>query len=87
MTELNDYKYPSVKYMVSKATRSRLTLRNLSTVARQVPLSMGFSRQEYWSEQSFPSPEALSEPGIKPRFPALQADSLPSELTGSLGVY
>ena len=46
------------------------------TVARQTPLSMGFSRQEYWSGLPFPSPEDLPDPGIKPGFPALQADSL-----------
>ena len=38
------------------------------------PLSMGFSRQEYWSELPFPSPGDLSDPGIKPVSPALQAD-------------
>ena len=37
----------------------------------QVPLSMGFSRQEYWSELSFPSPGDLSDPGIELAFPAL----------------
>ena len=36
------------------------------TVARQAPLSTGFSRQEYWSRMSFPSPEDLSDPGIEP---------------------
>ena len=36
------------------------------TVAHQVPLSMGFSRQEYWSGLPFPSPEDLPNPGIKP---------------------
>ena len=44
------------------------------TVARQAPLSMGFSRQEYWSEVPFPPPGDLSDPGIKhgsPSFPAL----------------
>ena len=41
------------------------------TEAHQAPLSMGFSRQEYWSMLPFPSPEDLSDPGIKPRFPAL----------------
>ena len=51
-------------------------------VARQAPLSMGFSRQEYWSGLPFPSPEDLPNPGIKPGSPALQADSLPSELQG-----
>ena len=43
------------------------------TVARQALLSMGFSRQEYWSGLPFPSPENLPHP-------ALQADSLPTEL-------
>ena len=43
---------------------------------------MGFSKQEYWSGLPFPSPEDLPDPGIKPRSPALQADSLPSELQG-----
>ena len=47
--------------------------------AHQTPLSMGFSRQEYWSGLPFPSPGALLNPGIKSGFPALQADSLPSE--------
>ena len=52
------------------------------TVARQASLPMGFSRQEYWSGLLFPSPEALSDPGIEPGSPALQADSLLSELQG-----
>ena len=50
----------------------------LWTVARQAPLSMGFSRQAYWSELPCPPPGDLRDPGIKPRSPALQADSLPS---------
>ena len=45
----------------------------------QVPLSMRFSRQEYWSELTFPSPGDLPDPGIKPGSPALQADSLLTE--------
>ena len=49
------------------------------TVAHQAPLSMGFSRQEYWSGLPFPSPGDLPNPGIKSGSPALQADSLPSE--------
>jgi len=49
------------------------------TVAPQVPLSMEFSRQEYWSGLPFPSPGDLHHPGIKPGSPALQADYLPSE--------
>ena len=42
------------------------------TVAYKPLLSMEFSRQEYWSELSFPSPGDLPDPGIKPRSPALQ---------------
>ena len=40
------------------------------TVARQVPLSVGFPKQEHWSELSFPSPGDLPDPGIKPKSPA-----------------
>ena len=54
------------------------------TVVRQASLSVGFSRQEYWSGLSFPSPRDLPDPGIEPRSPALQVDSLPSELPGKL---
>ena len=49
------------------------------TVARQATLSMGFSRQEYWSGVPFPSPGNPPNPGIEPGFLALQADSLPPE--------
>ena len=49
------------------------------TVGGQAPLSMGFSRREYWSGWPFPSPGDLCNPGIEPSFPALQADCLPSE--------
>ena len=52
------------------------------TVAGQAPLSMDFSRQEYWSGLPFPSPGYFLDPGIKPRSPALQADALPSEPPG-----
>ena len=48
------------------------------TVACQAPLSMGFSKQEYWSELPFPFPGDLPDPGIEPASPALQVDSLPS---------
>ena len=54
------------------------------TVAHQAPLSMGFSRQEYWSGLLFPSPGDLLDPGIRPWSPALQADSLLYELPGKL---
>ena len=45
---------------------------------------MEFSREEYWSGLPFPSPGDLPNPGIEPRSPALQADSLPSEPSGKL---
>ena len=48
----------------------------------QAPPSMGFSRQEYWSGLPFPSPGDFPDPGIEPRFPALQADTLSSEPPG-----
>ena len=49
------------------------------TVAYQALPSMGFSRQECWSGLPFPSPGDLPDPGIEPRSPPLQADTLPSE--------
>ena len=52
------------------------------TLAHQAPLSMEFSRQEYWSGLPFPSPGHLPNPGIKPGSPVLQADSLPSKPPG-----
>ena len=54
----------------------------LHGLACQVPLPMEFSRQEYWSGLSFPSPGGLPHPGMQRRNPALQADSLPSEPPG-----
>ena len=56
------------------------------TVAYQDPLSIGFSRQEFWNGFPFPPPRDLRNPGIKPESPvspALQADSLPAERQGS----
>ena len=52
------------------------------TVAHQAPLSMEFSRQEYWSGLPFPSPGDLPDTGIEPGSPTLQADALPSEIGG-----
>ena len=54
------------------------------TTAHQAPLSMEFSRQEYWSGLPFPSPGDLPYPGIKPGSPTLQADPLPAEPAGKL---
>ena len=72
-----------VKFLVNcggLVTKSCPTLVIPWTVACQAPLSMGFSRQEYWSGLPFPSPADLPNPGIEPRSPVLQADSLPTEL-------
>ena len=51
----------------------------LWTIACQAPLSMEFSWQEYWSELLYPPPVDLSDPGMEPRSPTLQAGSLPAE--------
>ena len=58
----------------------------LWTVAYQAPLSMGFSRQEYWSGLPFPSPGDLPDPGIEPGSPTLYTDALPSEPRGNLSI-
>ena len=63
--------------LVSKSCR---TLAIPWTVDCQAPLSMGFSREEYWSGLPFPSPEDLPNPRIEPGSPALQTDSLLTEL-------
>ena len=52
------------------------------SIAHKAPLSMGFSRQEYWNGLPFPSPGDLPNPGIEPRSPALQTGSLLSEPPG-----
>ena len=49
------------------------------TITYQAPLSMEFSRREYWNGLPFPSPGDLPDPGIEHGSPALQADSLLSE--------
>ena len=61
---------------------SRSGMSNSLQEACQPPLSMEFSRQEYWSGLLFPSPGDLPDPGIEPGSPALQAESLPSEPLG-----
>ena len=62
--------------------KSCLTLVTPWTAAHQAPLSMAFSRQEYWTGLPFPSPGDRPDPGIEPRSLALQADSLLSEPPG-----
>ena len=58
-------------------TKSCLTLCDSTDCTHQAPLSMGFSRQEYWSGLPCPPPGDLPNPGIKPASPALNVDSLP----------
>ena len=64
----------------SLVAKSCPTLSTPWAIALQAPLSMGFSRQEYWSGLPFPSPGDLPSPGQEPGSPALQADSLLTEL-------
>ena len=71
---------------VCLVTQSCPTFATPQIVACQVPLSMGFSRQEYWSGLPFPSPGDLPDLGIEPRSPALQADFFPTELQGKLTI-
>ena len=68
---------------VKSLSRVRL-FETLWTIARQAPLSMGFSRQENWSGFPCPPPGDLPDPGIEPRSPALQVDALTSEPPGKL---
>ena len=70
--------------MKVKVAQSCLTLCDPMdcSLAYQAPLSMDFSRKEYWNGLPFPSPEDHPDPGIKPGSPALEADSLPSEPPG-----
>ena len=77
--------HPDIHGLVAK---SCLTLVTPWTVTCQAPLSMGYSRQEYWSGLPFPSPGNLLKPEIELGSPALQADSLLSELQGNpMGIF
>ena len=62
------------------------TLATPWTITCQAPLSMGFSRQEYWRRSPFPFPGDLPDPEIKPGSSAFWADSLPTELWGKITV-
>ena len=70
----------SKEFISSLIAKLCLTLATPWTVACQAPLSMGFSRQEYWSGLQLPSPGDLPNPGIKPRSSVLQEDYLLTEL-------
>ena len=75
----------SLQSIQSVQSLSRVRLfATLWTVPHQAPLSIGFSRQDYWSGLPFLSPGNLPDPGIEPRSPALQADALTSEPPGTL---
>ena len=75
---------PSISYthifVVALVTKSCLTL--CDSIAHLAPQPMGLSRQEYWSGLPFLSPGDLPDPGIKPRSPALQMESLLFEPPG-----
>ena len=71
-----------VKKVKVLVAQSCLTLCDSHTGACQAPLSMGFYRKGYWTGLPFPSPGDVPDPGVKPRSPALQADSLLSEPPG-----
>ena len=79
-----------MKVKVNSLSRVQLSVTPW-TVAYQVPLSMGFSRQEYRTGLPLPSPGGLSDPGIEPRSPALQAEALlpkpPGKPYGHLGCF
>ena len=66
----------------SEVAQSRPTLCHPVDCNLQAPLSMGFSRQEYYSGLPFPSPGDLPDPRIEPRSPTLEADALTSEPPG-----
>ena len=68
--------------MLSRFSHVQLFV-SLWTGALEAPLSMGFSRQKFWSGLLCLSPEDLPNPGIKPASPALQADCLPAEPPGN----
>ena len=71
-----------VKVKVKSLNRVRLFATLWTYVAYQASLSMGFSRQEYWSGLPFPSPGDLPNPGIELGSPASEADTLTSEPPG-----
>ena len=67
-----------VKVLVSHSVMSDSLWLHGLTVAHQSALSMGILQQEYWQGLPFPSPGDRPNPGTEPRYPPLQADSLPT---------
>ena len=79
-----EFQTPSVKLQVFACMPNHAQLfKTPQTVDCQASLSMGFSRQEYWSGLLFPSPGNLANPGMEPVSPAWQAGSLPLGQQGS----
>ena len=68
---LDNTQYISISLVIVKSLSRVRLFATPWTVAHQAPLSVGFSRQEYWSVLPFPSPGDLPDPGIKPGSPAL----------------
>ena len=81
-TSINSSGVEQLFICISEVTQSCQLFATPWIVAYQAPLSMGFSRQEYWSGLPFPSSGDLPDPGIEPWSPALQADALTSEPPG-----
>ena len=76
---MNIYSTAQISYLQKVLVLSHVRLLATPlTVAHQAPLFVEFSRQEYWSGLPFPSPGDLTDTGIEPSSPALQADSLRS---------
>ena len=83
LRKLVQYTVPRINLNIKVLLLSHILLfETLWTVAHQTPLSMEFSRQEYWNRLPFSSSGDLPYPGLKPGSSALQADSLPSEPPG-----
>ena len=82
MSTCNNVQYLLSFIQFSSVPQSCPTLCDPWTVVFYAPLSMAFSKQEYWSGLPFPSSEDLPKPGTDLWSPELQADSLPSELPG-----
>ena len=70
--------------MHAKLLQLCMTLCNLMDLPCHDPLSMGFSRQEYWSGLPCPPQGDLPDLGIEPRSLALQVDCLPTEPLGNI---
>ena len=78
--KINKWVYGKLKKLLHRKLKSLTCVRLFATPWTMQ--SMEFSRPEYWSGQPFPSPGDLPNPGIEPRSPTLQADSLPAEPQG-----